>query len=270
MFFLKKLISRFFFPLPMCVGLLISGLLLICFTKRQKLGRRLAFVGMTLLLLVSYPPVPQGLLSSLESRYRSASATQLLFPPETSGDRATSGFIFVLGESVSSDPTLPANQRFSDVFAKRMIEAARLHRLFPDRTVAVSIGNDSMSTLEKESTAREFFAICGFTNITLLVCASSRDTEQEIQWIKATAGTNSVLLVSCASHLPRAARIAGRMGVNATPCPSGFVYDPVTPVSFSPAHLFPAAPSLSQSERAIYEGLGLIYESLKPARATDR
>jgi hypothetical protein len=41
MFFLKKLVSRFLFPVPLCAALLVLGLALRLFTKCKKLGRGL-------------------------------------------------------------------------------------------------------------------------------------------------------------------------------------------------------------------------------------
>jgi hypothetical protein len=38
MFFFKKLVARFLFPVPLCAGLLVVGLILRLFTKRKKMG----------------------------------------------------------------------------------------------------------------------------------------------------------------------------------------------------------------------------------------
>ena len=69
MFFLKKLISRFFFPVPLCAELLVLGLVLWSFTKWKKLGRGLVVAGTVLLLVFSYPWLPRLALSRLESKY---------------------------------------------------------------------------------------------------------------------------------------------------------------------------------------------------------
>ena len=51
MFILKKLISRFLFPVPLCAGLLLLGLALLSFTRWKRTGRGLMLTGTLLLLL---------------------------------------------------------------------------------------------------------------------------------------------------------------------------------------------------------------------------
>lgn len=156
MFFLKKLLSRFLFPVPLCAELLVLGLLLWFFTKWKKLGRGLVVAGTSLLLLV-----------------------------------------------------------------------------FGLQTNAVQ------------------------------VCASAWDTEDEVRWCKNVVGTNRVIIVSSASHLPRAMLLARRHGLDVVAVPSGFLVDTVTQAPFSPDRLFPSSINLYLSERAMYEYLGLVWERVR-------
>ena len=58
-----------FFPLPLCLGLLLAGLVLLWFTKKQKAGKILASIAGILLLLLSHSVVGDLLLGRLESAY---------------------------------------------------------------------------------------------------------------------------------------------------------------------------------------------------------
>ena len=50
MFLLKKIVSRFLFPLPLSLEFLILGLFLLWFTRRQRAGKALVTCGVVLLL----------------------------------------------------------------------------------------------------------------------------------------------------------------------------------------------------------------------------
>jgi len=69
MFFAKKLVSRFLFPVPLCLGLLLAGVVLLWFTKRQRTGKTLVSVGTILLGLLSHSVVADRLLAPLELQY---------------------------------------------------------------------------------------------------------------------------------------------------------------------------------------------------------
>ena len=69
MYFFKKLASRLLFPVPLCLELLLIGLFLLCFTKRQRAGKALVSLGTLLLALLSYSPVADRLLGPIEARY---------------------------------------------------------------------------------------------------------------------------------------------------------------------------------------------------------
>ena len=273
MLFLKKLLSRFFFPLPLCAELLVAGLLLWTFTKWKRTGRGLVIAGTVLLVLFGHGWGFESMLRSLEVRYDPVSARTEYATVARGGVRATEMqgqqcYVAVLGQSVSADTNLPANLRFNELLTQRLVEAVRLERLVPAATMLVSIADVTLAAEEKERVLREFLAVCGLTTNAVRVLADARDTAEEIAWFKSVAGTNRVFLVSCASHLPRAMVLAERAGLNAVPSPSGFLVgrqvERKERPPFSPAELFPDARSLNVSERAVYEWMGLAWEKARP------
>jgi uncharacterized SAM-binding protein YcdF (DUF218 family) len=272
MFFLKKLLSRFLFPVPLCVGLLLLGLLLWSFTKRKKCGRGLVVAGTLLLLAFSYPLLPRLALSHLESQY----------PPlaEFESQRTEVGgqklggeaprFIMVLGQDVSADTNRPPAARFADEALKRIIEGVRLHRLLTNSTLLVSVSGPTVTQEEKQRVMGELLLIFGLPTNAVKVCASAWDTEDEVRWCKNVVGTNRVIIVSSASHLPRAMLLGRKSGLNAVAAPSGFLVDTVTQSPFSPGWFFPSSFSLYKSERAMNEYLGLAWERVRGAKASEQ
>ncbi|MGB9488546.1 MAG: hypothetical protein WCD04_20825 [Terriglobia bacterium] len=53
MIVLKKIFSRLFSPIPLCIEVLLAGLLLLWFTRKQKAGRIVVTFAAVLLLLFS-------------------------------------------------------------------------------------------------------------------------------------------------------------------------------------------------------------------------
>ena len=264
MFFLKKLLSRFLFPVPLCAGLLLLGLTLWSCTRWKKSGRACAWAGALALLLFAYPLLPDLALSQLETRFGPVAVDA-----EVGGERpAVSGtrYIMVLGQAISADTRRSAGARFTDQAVQRIVEGVRLYRQLTNATLLVSVSGPTVNTGQKEQAARELFAIFGMPTNGLRVCTSAWDTEDEIAWCREVAGTNRVLLVSSAAHLPWAMSSARRHGLDALACPSGYLVDPVTPRLRGPDRLLPDSANLQKTERAINGYLGLAWEWVRGAR----
>lgn len=45
MFVLKKIIAQFFFPVPLCLEILVIGLFLLLFTRKQRIGKFIVTIG---------------------------------------------------------------------------------------------------------------------------------------------------------------------------------------------------------------------------------
>jgi len=258
MFLLKKIVSRIFFPIPLCAGLILLGLALWLFTRRKRVGSGCVLAGTVLLLFFSYSWLPDVMLRQLESR-----VAPVLNPTDQVAPRS-SNYICILGQGISSDTSLPANVRFNDIFVKRIAEGVRLYRLLPDSTLLVSISGANASKEEKQAALSDLLRIFGLHTDAAQVCATAQDSEDEVAWFKQIAGTNRVFLVSCAAHLPRAMVLAGKYSLNAIPCPSSYLAGGVERKSpFKPTGLFPTSENLYNSERAIYEYLGLAWEKVR-------
>ena len=257
MFFIKKLISRFFFPVPVCAELLIAGFLLWRFSKHQKLGRGLVLGGIAGLLLFSYPLLPNYWLGHIEAQS---------VPVSIAAEASTHPcYVVVLGQGTSARSNLPPNLRFGQEFISRLVEGIRLHRALTNSTLAVSLAGASVSEPEKRHLFDQFLAIFALPTNRVTLLTTARDTGDEIRFCKQIAGTNRLYLVSSASHLPRALLMARKQGLNAIPAPASYQIDEVTSAQepFSPTELFPSVDDLQNTTRAVYESLGLIWEKLK-------
>ncbi len=69
MFLMKKIVSRFLFPVPLSLEFLMVGLFLLWFTRRQRAGKVLVTCGAMLLVGLSNTFISNALLRPLERRY---------------------------------------------------------------------------------------------------------------------------------------------------------------------------------------------------------
>src|SRR4029079_17553796 len=105
---LKKLLGACLLPFPIAVALLLVGLLLLWFTKRQRGGRRLIALSAVLLLVGGYDLMSGALIRPLEDAYPALSpaAVQSLAPAPVA--------VVVLGSGYRPQATaLPPNDRLS-------------------------------------------------------------------------------------------------------------------------------------------------------------
>jgi uncharacterized SAM-binding protein YcdF (DUF218 family) len=69
MFLFKKILAPLFFPVPLCLEILLLGLFLLWFTKKQKAGKIIVSIGVGLIIIFSYGTFQDILLRSLENKY---------------------------------------------------------------------------------------------------------------------------------------------------------------------------------------------------------
>ena len=233
MFLVKKCLSRLFFPLPMCCELLVAGVLLLWLSKRQKVAKSLVSTGVLLLLLMSNAQIGDLLLSPLESWY-----PPLVDPSALSKDsQAPVRWVAVLGGGSSYS---------------RFIEGARVQKALPGSNLLLSVGSDNDTAIgEVIDVAR----MIGLRQENLIIFAGERDTREELNRMSQTIGEDRFILLTSASHMPRAMALFQGAGMNPLPAPIEYLVKSRS----SYENWIPSAGSLYLSERAIYEYLGLLW-----------
>jgi uncharacterized SAM-binding protein YcdF (DUF218 family) len=237
MFLLKKFLSRVFFPVPLCCELLIIGTLLLWLSKRQRLGKSLVSMGAFLLLLLSNAEISDLLLSPLESRYPPLADLSAL----SKDSEAPVRWVAILGGGISK--------------YTRLIEAARVQKVFPGSKLLLSVGTDNES-LANDSI--DVARLIGLREEDLIIIRDARDTREEAQRMSQTIGTDRCVLVTSASHMPRAMALFQSAGMDPLPAPTEYMIRG----RWSYESVFPSTGALSASERAIYEYLGLLWVRL--------
>jgi uncharacterized SAM-binding protein YcdF (DUF218 family) len=257
MFIVKKLLSALLTPMPICLLLLTVGLALLWFSRRQRAGRVLVAVGTGLLILLSYSGVSRRVVAPLEG-YR-----PLLVPDAPGAHDPQAGqarWIVVLGGGHTLAPGLPPTSQLHPNTLARLVEGVRLKRQIPGARLITSGGFGSEAVPHAEVVARAA-EILGLTRDDIVLARDTFDTVDEARYIHALVGADPFILVTSASHLPRAVRLFRKQGMSPLPSPADFI-SPDTP-GISIGSLFPSAGSLAATEHATHEYLGILFEWLR-------
>jgi uncharacterized SAM-binding protein YcdF (DUF218 family) len=257
-FLLKKFVSFWLMPLPLCLALLVLGLFLARRPARQRAGRALCCLSAALLLLFSNRAVSNRLLRQLEARFEPIPemAAGAAAPRQVAGCE----FVVVLGSGSSLIPGASATGRLSTSGLERIVEAARLLRVLPRARLLVSgpaeSGRPSHATVLAQ--AAESLGVAA-SRITLIETAL--DTEDESLAVARMAGRARVALVTSAWHMPRAARLFAAAGVDFVPCPTDFAARRSGDRGWSA--LVCDSESLETSTLAVHEWFGLLWLRLR-------
>lgn len=254
-FWFKKIVGPFFFPLSLCLELLALALVLLFFTRRQRLGKALAALAFVLLLVFSHPPLAERFVRPLEATHPPAR----LNLADDAPDRPRR--IVVLGASLLGDSDLPPNSRLSDIGLSRYVEAVRIHRRFPGSPIVVSLPGPQ-SPEEKRVYLEALARVLNVDPGKILLVEGARDTDDEAALVRPIVGDEPFFLVTSASHMRRATALFRRLGMAPTPAPSAYlVRHRHTPSAWGMDH--PSAEGVRCSETAFYEYLGLLWSALR-------
>ncbi len=245
MFWLKKMMGGLLMPMPLGLVLLFSGLILLCFTRRQRLGKALSALAFIVLLLFSLKPVANFLLIPLEQRYPPIQATDSI------------DYILVLGNGHSSDPAIPLTSQPSRAAMARIMEGIALKQRHPQAKLIVS-GN---SPYDPISCARMYAKVAEYYGIPaseIILIEDAFDTQDEINHYKNLIGEHSAALVTSASHMPRAMRMAKQAKLNVIAAPTDF-QGKQPQISLPLFAYLPKPENVQDSEAAIHEWLGIVW-----------
>jgi uncharacterized SAM-binding protein YcdF (DUF218 family) len=205
LFSLKKLLTPALFPLPLSLELLLLGIAVLWFSKRQRAGKVLVSVGVAFLCLCSSPVVITHAVTKWESAYR-----PLLAHTDASGrvisDLPGVKWIVVLGGGTSWDTKLPANLQLSPRSLSRVIEGVRQYRRCP--------GSKLIFTGRRVSVAgAEVAESLGIDRRDLVIENQPRDTQEEAAVVQLRVGHEPLVLVTSADHMPRAMELFRQAGM---------------------------------------------------------
>jgi len=258
-FMLKKTLSRFLFPLPLCLEILLVGLVLLWFSKKQKSGKIVVTVGTILLLLLSYNGSSNNFLRELERRYPSYALAGPNELPSRSPDTAIK-WVVVLGGGHQVDPNIPVSSQINHPTLVRLVEGIRVYRKNPGSKLIVSGGRVDSSISDAKLMANLAEAL-GAPREDLVVEEQSWDTEDEARLLKPLIQNDAFILVTSAYHMHRSMKLFESYGMHPIPAPTDHLVRESE--TFSPDSVFPEPNALVKVTRLVYEYLGLAWLKVK-------
>jgi len=212
-YYLSKILWFFLQPSSAMLILLLIGAGLL-WTRWMKAGRRIVLAAAALLLVTGLSPLGHALILPLEDRFGR---------PELPMTGGIDGIIILGG---AQNMTITARRKAIAIneAAERLVEATMLARRYPDANILFSGGSDAILG-DRESEASGASAILtslGVSAMRLMLESESRNTYQNALFSKRMAlseGKGIWLLVTSASHMPRAMGTFRKVGFSVKPWP---------------------------------------------------
>lgn len=252
-FTLKKIAGGLLLPLPLLLLTMAVGLLLLWFSRWQKSGKIIISVGWALLLALSLQPIADGLLRPLENRY----------PTRNQADDID--YIVVLGGGYTWNPAWAPSSNLIGNSLPRVTEGVRQWRMHPGAKMIFTGGAAQRNPVSNAQVAATVAASLGVPQADIILLDQPRDTDDEARAVKQRVGERPFLLVTSANHMPRAMAFFHHQGLSPLAAPANQMAI-ASPLNGWEKAL-PSPLWLSHSERAVYEGLGSLWQRINGKQA---
>ncbi|MGF1739964.1 YdcF family protein [Vibrio profundum] len=229
-FVLKKILSAFL--MPFAIGLLSFGVgLFFLYRKSYKKAKVFLTFSFIWMFLIGYPPVSNWIIEPLESTYPALSANSDI----------NAKYILLLGGD----------------FNGRAYEAIRLfHMLHGAKIITSGYPGPGYEVPEAVRNANKLMSL-GIPKSDILIQSSPKDTQEEAQSIKTLIRNAPFVLVTSASHMPRAMTLFQKEGLKPIPATTDFMHRNSSLLSM------PNGSDVAKTKTAFHEYLGTYWNKLK-------
>ena len=264
MFELTKVIGALIMPLSIFFGVAGAAVALL-FTRWWQLGRGAIVAALVLLWVLSWEPTAKYLLEPLEQKYPA-----LLEPREAISQDID--YIVVLGSGHKLDPRLSITSQINSTAAVRLLEGLRIHHQTPHSKLILT-GGAVFGDTPNSAVMQQLADAVGLNRpeTKFIRFSSPRNTREEAVRVaeflaeqKAAHVSHGLVLVTEASHMPRAMALFRGTGLDPVAAPTRHrVREAEAGRGFHPGDVRPSASALRMSERAIHEYVGLLWARLQ-------
>ena len=248
--YVSKLIALFLYPLNLTLVLiLLAGLFFLL--RRKKLALSFACIAVCVLWISASPALSNHLIKSLESQHR----------PFKASEAPNADAILILGGAVAL-PSTPRVDLELVGSSDRVRYAGQLYKQNKAKKIVIAGGN----VFPQQSVRGEAYYIAqllmewGVPEEDILFEENSRNTYENAFYIKPLLSSNNlskVLLVTSATHMPRAFAVFNAQNIDVIAAPTDIIMaDENMPDFFD---WIPNAGALSNTTAAIKEYMGWYY-----------
>jgi uncharacterized SAM-binding protein YcdF (DUF218 family) len=248
MFLASKILAFATQPLAWVVVLLLSGLL--CMPGRRPWGMRLSWMALVLLLVQGWEPLPEALLRQLEAQHAG---------PVPAASLGRYAGVVVLGGALEPAYVWQGHgQAALNDAAERMTVPVTLLKQYPQLRLLFTGGEGELFAdgLTEADRAKIFFDSMGVAPQQVTYEAASHTTYENAVFSAKVPGVNPAqpwLLLTSASHMPRALATFQKAGWNVTPYPVDYRTG-----SHTPWTQYSLADGAKKWHMALHEWVGLL------------
>ena len=243
-FYLKKFVTFFVEPLGFVLALFAIGLYFL-FTDKKSHAKIFVSVSFAFLLLFSYEPFSNLLVKNLEERY----------PKYESRDDIK--YIHVLGSGHNTDESQPLSSKIGSSGIKRVLEGVIIHKRTPGSKL-VFTGYEGNTNVANAVINAKLAAALGVEEENMIVESNPKDTKEEALFLRSILLDEKFVLVTSATHMPRAIKLFESLGLSPVAAPTDFRKKEHTGYLKAPN-----IGSLHNSKVAIHEYLGILWSLIR-------
>ncbi|SHN91056.1 Membrane Protein Functionally coupled to the MukBEF Chromosome Partitioning Mechanism [Bathymodiolus heckerae thiotrophic gill symbiont] len=246
LFLTKKVVAFFVEPLGLILTLASIGLYYLYKSNHSK-AKVFLSVAIFLLLAFSYPPIANGLIKQLEATYSKYIQTD---------DQIE--YIHVLGGGHYNNSDWPLSAQISNTSLKRTLEGISIFKQINSPNLKLIF--TGFPGLDNQTSNAEMNAkiarIANISNDHLIINSKPKDTQEEAAFAESIIGNKPFILVTSASHMPRAIKLFKNLGLNPIAAPTDFKG------KNKPLFSAPTIGSFKKSKNAVHEFLGIAWAYL--------
>lgn len=249
LFILKKWLGALLSPLPI-LGILLTLLMLTSWRKGAASNRKLISLCWLWLMLFSTPFLPDYWLAQFESHY-----------PKYQFQLPAVDEIIVLGCRNNEDPDQPITSQVAGCSMARLNEGIRILRHYPEARLVLSGGRIDNKQQSNAAMVAELAVALGVKPQRIITEPNALDTADEALLLAQRLQGRRLILVTSASHMPRAMQLFRGRGLAPTPAPTHYLVS-ANENAIEGIAMLPHHKHLEKSQRAFYETLGMAWALL--------
>lgn len=247
-FFLKKLISVFLMPLPLCLGVIFIGLIFLWFTKKDKIGKILVTIGAILLFFMSTGIMTIMIVGPLDQ----------LYPVYTLVENRPVKFVVVLSGGARYKDGIPLNTNSDHATLSRLMEGVRVYKCNPGSKIILT-GRSISQRIPFSVVEACLLVGLGIPKEDIILDTESLDTAEEALNVKKITGNEPFVLVTSSLHMTRALKLFQKQGMGPILAPTDFV---IVPSYLSVSDFIPNTGSLRSIDKTFHEYLGIFWAKI--------
>lgn len=247
-FLIKKWVIAFLSPLSIALLIGVWALWSLMRGKTTRAGV-LVFLSLLITWAASFNPVGDFLMRSHEKGLTAFEYQEAL----------NVSVVHVLGGGHSESVRFPTGAQLGSSSLARVIEGVRIAQLYPDARLVFSgyEGYSGVNRLTNAEVAKALAVSIGVDEERIDLLTEAKDTREEAIDVADMVGDGRLVLVTSASHMPRALTIFKQEGLTPIPAPTYFMG------SDQSGSYYPTHEAVHKTQRFIYEKVGLLWVELK-------